>query len=170
MPRQTWKDKRVVTPVVIVASLIAFLVLYIDDWGRDFTTNEAFIDEDASDPGLRAPRLPMTPAQAIELVRRAAGRIRNWEYVGEVGDGDSFKLLFVRTSRLLRFKDDVTIRIESRDGLQVISGESRSRIGFGDLGQNPRTLRRFLAELNDVWEGSEIYERRRAEPAWAPQP
>jgi len=158
----TFRDKRVRTALVVVAGLIVFFLLYIDDWSRDFTTNEAFITEDSADRSLRAPQYTLTTTEMIEAVRSAAGRIRNWEYVGEAGDGESVQLLFLRTSRILRFKDDVIIRIERRGGRSVVTGESRSRIGFGDLGQNPRTLRRFLAELQDVWAGSEPY--RKANP------
>jgi uncharacterized protein (DUF1499 family) len=163
MPKLTWRDKRVRTALIVLAGLLLFLLLYIDDWGRDFTTNEAFITPDSADPELRAPQYPLTTEEMIEAVRSAAGRIRNWEYVGEAGDGESVQLLFVRTSRILRFKDDVIILIKSRGGRSVVTGVSRSRIGFGDLGQNPRTLRRFLAELQDVWEGSEPYQRVRTE-------
>ena len=151
------RDKKVTVPLGIAVALVLFLLFHVDDWSRDFTTNEAFIEEHSADPSLRAVRLPLTAPQAAEAVRRAAGRIRNWEYVGEAADGDAVLLIFVRTSRIWRFKDDVVIRVAHDKGAQLITGESRSRIGIGDLGQNPRTLRRFLAELRDVYEGSNRY-------------
>jgi uncharacterized protein (DUF1499 family) len=151
------KEKKLLVPLCIGAALLVFLLFRVDDWSRDFTTHEAFISEDAEDPTLRAARLPLTTPEAAEAVRRAAGRIRNWEYVGEAADDDALRVIFVRTSRIWRFKDDVVIRIASDGGTRVISGESRSRIGIGDLGRNPRTLRRFLAELRDVYEGSTRY-------------
>ena len=50
----------------------------------------------------------------------------------------------VATTRILRFKDDVTINV-SRDG--QVNVRSRSRIGKGDLGANARRIREFQARL-----------------------
>jgi hypothetical protein len=90
----------------------------------------------------------------VEAVRQAAFRIGNLDYVGEVADGDRVQLVFVRTNRILRLKQDVVIRIRDVNGRRVVTGESRSRLGVGDLGGNPRTLRRILIELKDVLEGA----------------
>lgn len=138
----------------IVVLAATFLFVYVEDWSRDFTTNEAFIAHDSTDPGLRPMLSSRSVAELNEAVRRAASRIRNWEYVGEAADGNTSRVIFVRTSRLWRFKDDVVIRVEDLGDRRVVTGESRSRFGIGDLGQNPRTLRRFLAELRDVLDGA----------------
>ena len=50
----------------------------------------------------------------------------------------------VATTRVFRFKDDVTISI-GRDG--QVNVRSRSRIGKGDLGTNARRIRDFQASL-----------------------
>ena len=78
----------------------------------------------------------------------------NIEIVGEASDGDSTLVMFVRTSRLFRFKDDITMRIEDQGRERVVTGESRSRVGKGDLGQNPRNLRRLMTELRAVLDGA----------------
>ena len=154
MNRDALKRRRLILLATVIVLLAAFLFGYVDDWGRDFTTNEAFIAHDAADPTLRPLESDRSTADLLEGVLRAAGRIRNWEYVGEAGDGNTVRVLFVRTSRIWRFKDDVVIRIEDLGDRRVVTGESRSRLGIGDLGQNPRSLRRFLAELRAVLAGA----------------
>jgi hypothetical protein len=134
----------------IAAIVLAGLWLAIDDPGRDFTSNHAAIEADADDPGLRPRTLPGTTAEAIDVVRQAARRIKNWEYIGTARVGDVSTVVFERTSRVWRLKDDIVIRIEERGGRCRVTGESRSRHRFGDLGQNPRNLRRILAELDRV--------------------
>ena len=51
----------------------------------------------------------------------------------------------VATTRIMRFKDDVTITV-GRDG--TVNVHSRSRIGKGDLGANARRIRDFQARLH----------------------
>jgi uncharacterized protein (DUF1499 family) len=54
----------------------------------------------------------------------------------------------VATTRWLRFKDDVTIRVRRTGGRTVVSVRSRSRIGKLDFGQNARNIREFFEALN----------------------
>jgi uncharacterized protein (DUF1499 family) len=53
----------------------------------------------------------------------------------------------VATTRLLKFKDDVTITVTQENGASVVNVRSKSRIGKGDLGTNARRIRAFQAEL-----------------------
>lgn len=53
----------------------------------------------------------------------------------------------VATTRLFKFKDDVTITITSEGAATVVNVRSKSRIGKGDLGTNARRIRAFQAEL-----------------------
>ena len=137
-------------PLTIVAAVLLYLVVAIDHPLRDFTTNHAEIAEDSTDQRLRPRVYDLTIPEVVEAIEQAALRISNWEYVGDAGVGDVTQILFVRTSRVWRFKDDVTLKLETRDGRTVVTGESRSRVGVGDLGQNPRNLHRILSELDTV--------------------
>jgi hypothetical protein len=148
------KRNRYIVPLAIVAFLVLFLFGYIDDWGRDFTENQAAISEEAEDPGLRPLFDDRSTAEMMEAVKRAGSRIRTWEFIGHAREGDTTLVLFVRTSRIWRFKDDVIILIDDLGDRRRVTGKSASRIGIGDLGQNPRNLRRLLAELRDVLEGA----------------
>lgn len=140
--------------MVLVAGLAIFLALYVDDWGRDFTTTEAVIAAGSADRSLRPLRSERSVRELVLAVRGAARRIRNWEYIGEARDEEAVSVLFERTQRLFRFKDDITIRIVDRGDHRLVTGVSASRWGYGDLGRNPRNLRRLLAELRAVLDGA----------------
>lgn len=134
-----------------IATLVALvLVVAIDDPMRDFTTNHAAIAEDAEDPALRPLVLDRPAAELIDATRRAARRIKSWEYIGTARIDNGSTIVFERTGRVWRLTDDIIIRVEDLGNRSRLTGESRSRIGFGDLGQNPRNLRRILAELTVV--------------------
>ena len=136
------------------AGLVVFLFVYIDDWGRDFRSYEAAIAADAADPMLRPLTTTRSKEEMLEAVRWAARRIRNWEYTGDVESGGSTMLTFVRTNRLLRLKEDIMVRVEDQGERRVVTGASRSRLELGDLGRNPRNLRRLLFELRAVLRGA----------------
>lgn len=55
----------------------------------------------------------------------------------------------IRQSRLFRFKDDVTVSLASQGTGTEARFESASRVGKGDLGQNPRNLRELLKAINE---------------------
>ena len=148
------KRNQLVWGSAALALLVFFSFFYVDDWSRDFTTNYAVISEFSADVGLQPLVSDRTAPELVEALRGAGGRIRNWQYTGETSDGETTLVTFVRTSRLFRFKDDITMRIDDRGRERVVTGESRSRIGKGDLGQNPRNLRRILAELRAVLNGA----------------
>lgn len=150
-----WRQRRrVVIPAVLAAAVVLLVVFSVDDWSRDFTASAASITADASDPTLRSRVYDRSAEELVAAVRQAASRIRSWEYVGDTEDGNTTLILFVRAGRIWRFKDDVVIRVDDLGGQRVLTGESRSRIGVGDLGRNPRNLRRLLAELDDVLAGA----------------
>lgn len=51
------------------------------------------------------------------------------------------------TTRLFKFKDDVTITVTREGNGSVVNVRSKSRIGKGDLGTNARRIRALQAEL-----------------------
>lgn len=85
------------------------------------------------------------PETVLGAARRAVGRLPRWSVVSESGDG----LRAVRKTRLLRFKDDVTIRVEPHEDGARAELTSSSRIGRGDMGQNPRNLGELLRAVED---------------------
>ena len=136
------------------AAVVFLFAMTIDDWGRDFTGTFAEISDDAPQPDLRPFASRRSSAELAEAVRWAARRIRDWEYVGDSTVDETTTLLFVRQGRVLRFKDDIMVRIEDRGAGRVLTATSKARSSWGDLGRNPRNLRRLLIELQDVLDGS----------------
>jgi hypothetical protein len=148
------KRKRWTRGLLAAAAVLILLFVYIEDWSRDFTSAFAEIGENAPQSDLRPVVSERSSEELIEGVRWAAARIRNWEYIGDATEGDTTVMVFVCTNRLLRLKDDITVRIDDRGTERVLTAVSQSRLRVGDLGRNPRNLRRLLTELADVLRGS----------------
>ena len=53
----------------------------------------------------------------------------------------------IATTRLFKFKDDVTVMITPEGDATVVNVRSKSRVGKSDLGTNARRIRAFQAEL-----------------------
>lgn len=136
-----------------VAIVTLYIFSHIDDWGRDLTTN--FAQTDALSPDLRPRELPLPPDRAASLVRRAAETLRGWQATESAPrdlGGGVLEWHFVRTTLLMRYKDDIHARIEpSATGQSVtVHLRSQSRLGKGDLGQNPRNLRELLQAIDTL--------------------
>ncbi len=143
------RRRRWVLPSIVAVGLVG-LGVTIDDWSRDFTTNYAVLTETSADPDLRPVVFERPADEVVGAIQEAADRIKNWEFIGAAQMDNSTMVVFERTSRVWRFKDDIVLRVEDQGDRCRLGGESRSRIGYGDLGQNPRNLRRILAELRIV--------------------
>ena len=94
---------------------------------------------------------PAEFAQAIAAVFSAAlavaGKLE-WNVAAAVESEGRIEA--TATTRLLRFKDDVVIRIRaSRQGSQL-DIRSASRMGSSDLGANAKRIRAFLHEINNT--------------------
>jgi uncharacterized protein (DUF1499 family) len=139
--------------VVLLAVLagvgLLVVALQVDDWGRDLTTNVAETTPDGSEPLLRPLTVSLTADATAELVRAVAAGLPRWRFVSEEVDNGTRRLRFVRTSRLFRFRDDVTVWIDDLGGQRVVRARSASRVGNADLGQNPRNLRALMEALRD---------------------
>lgn len=127
---------------------LVWLFLTIDDWKRDFATNVAQTSEESSAPELRPQRTKLSSAVAADQIAGWAESENRWEFVdSELGSDGLLTLHLVRTTPLMRFKDDIYVRLFADPidpTLTVVSAESRSRVGKGDLGQNPRNLKELM--------------------------
>ena len=93
-----------------------------------------------------APQLHPQPPAAVFKAAHAAAHTMGWAIAAAVeGEG---RIEATATTRLLRFKDDVIIRIRAADLGTRLDIRSTSRIGGGDLGANAKRIRAFLLELN----------------------
>ncbi len=88
--------------------------------------------------------LPLEPQQAFALVERRARAQRGWS-IHRVEAGRL--LTAVAVTPLLRFRDDVTVRVRPQAGGSRVDVRSRSRLGRDDVGANAARIRRFLRDL-----------------------
>lgn len=139
----------------VIALLLAlgllWLIATVEDWSRDLTTNYAATSVSAKNPSLHPITSQRPSSDLADLAATAVKRLPGWELAGREVTADEITLRFVRTTRLLRFKDDITVHIRlASDNQQPaqyeVFAESQSRVGKGDFGQNPRNL----AELMDT--------------------
>ena len=142
-----------VIAVLLILGLV-WLFATVDDWSRDLTTNYAATSATAKNPSIHPIFSPKPPTELAALVTTAAQQLRGWELTGREEAHDVITLRFIRTTRLMRFKDDITVHIcpiksNYNTPHYEISVESQSRVGKGDFGQNPRNL----AELMDTLRG-----------------
>ncbi|MCA9136205.1 MAG: DUF1499 domain-containing protein [Planctomycetales bacterium] len=140
--------------IALAITVLVFvpIALRIDDWGRDWTKNMASLEADAKRDGLRPVELDCDVPEAQSRLRRWVQSQPNWDIVAEDPPGESpLRLKLTRTTRLMRFVDDVEVTIGPRTDAPgvIIYATSKSRIGKGDLGQNPRNL----IELTDGLRG-----------------
>jgi len=146
----------VIVPLVVVA-------LKIDDWGRDLSTNRAATNPDADHPLMRSLAQRFTLEELDAVLAAICQSQPQWSQPATakpLPDDSPFKHLtdiqavrhLVHASKLFRLRDDVWIVVhpagdeEHEEGKLRMHVESRSRVGIGDLGQNPRNLR----ELNEL--------------------
>jgi uncharacterized protein (DUF1499 family) len=130
----------------VLLVLVVFAAVQVEDWRRDLTTNVAATAE-AGDERLRPIEATLPSAELAERALAAVQALKNWRLQSRAEEAGRIELHFVRTTPALRFKDDIRVRIEPHGGGARLTAESRSRIGLGDLGQNPRNLRELLAAV-----------------------
>jgi hypothetical protein len=86
-------------------------------------------------PELEEPVIAVPPDVLYEAVRTAIDSL-GWERDG--GDPSQRRLGAVVTTRLWRFRDDVTVQVHAHGPGSRLSVRSASRVGRGDLGANTR--------------------------------
>ena len=96
---------------------------------------------------LQVQRYPGTEERVTRAARAAVAALPGWELVGSGRGPGGSELQAVARTRVLRFKDDVTVKIRRKEGAFEVSVRSRSRVGKADFGQNARNVRAFQAEM-----------------------
>ena len=136
-------------PIGVVAVAVLSAMFGLDDWRRDLSTNWATTDAEASDESLRPLELSATVEAVVAAVGDWADTQEHWALAEQQSSGDVTELHLVRTTRLMRYRDDVTLRVQRiADGERtLVTAESRSRVGRADFGQNPRNLKEILGAL-----------------------
>jgi len=101
-------------------------------------THVAETTGDSEFPELRLRPYHTPPELLFDIARRAAQNLR-WEITGL--DAEKKEIRAVATTKVWRFKDDVTIQIQpAPQGGGFLYVRSVSRVGKGDLGANTRHI------------------------------
>ena len=89
-----------------------------------------------------------SPDRIYEEARAAVDDLESWTVVSS--ESATFEIEAERTTRVFRFVDDVTIRVEPvTEFVSQVYVRSASRVGRSDLGQNARNIEEFFVELDE---------------------
>ncbi|QEG00969.1 hypothetical protein Mal15_50450 [Stieleria maiorica] len=133
--------------VGITPAIVAAVLLRVDDWSRDWTQNRASLDPAAERPGLRPVELDGTVQEVVDRIRRWTETDSKWAWISETsgeaqGERQQRRIKLTRTTPLMRFVDDIEVELSANPERKsvLVDATSQSRVGKGDLGQNPRNL------------------------------
>ena len=88
------------------------------------------------------------PSVKLFQTALAASKAMGWAIAA--ADESLGRIEATATTRLMRFKDDVVIRIRSNNGGTRMDIRSASRVGSSDFGTNAQRIRIFLDTLNNI--------------------
>lgn len=141
--------RRIIIVLVLAVSAAIMLSIFsrIENWKRDLTTNYAKLDPNSPDPMLRPLTIPSSPDEVADRVEQWVARQPRWSIEAREKTDSAITLHLIHRTTLMRFTDDIHVRLEI-DGKQTrVEAESQSRVGKGDLGQNPRNLKELVSGL-----------------------
>ncbi len=130
---------------LVGALVVAAVVVALATWPL---INDVETGRTPEYPDLRVKEYAASPERVAKAVEAALGKLPRWEIVGSGQGRASHRVEAVHTTRVFRFKDDVSVRIWKEGEKTQVSVRSKSRIGKGDLGQNARNIRELLAALD----------------------
>lgn len=138
---------------LLVLAIVLLIALQVDDWSRDLSTNRAATSSDASDPLLRTLELSASADEIRKAVDQFVERSAAWTASensnAEAGENS---ILLVRKTRWLGFADEAQVFLQPTEAGTQVDIASQSRVGRGDLGQNPRNLRELTQMLHDAFD------------------
>ena len=138
--------KRVLLLAVVAGAVAAFLA-----WPR---LNLVETGRTPEYPDLQ-PREYAASEQAVtEALKAAASRLSRFAFVGAGRGPGGSEVQYVASTPVLRFKDDVNVRIRREGGKTKVTVRSKSRTGKIDFGQNARNVRELLAALDQQMAGA----------------
>lgn len=85
------------------------------------------------------------PIDEVFNAALAVAKATGWQVTRT--DLETGRIDAVATTKLWKFKDDVTVSFGSQGNTVTVNLRSHSRIGKGDLGANARRIRQFQSDL-----------------------
>ena len=116
----------------------------IDNWKRDLTTNHARLTDDAADEQLRPPLVRGIPAEVADRIAAWVELQARWSLVNQKTFDEGLEMNLIRVTPIMRFTDDITVILRNEKEGTRVKATSQSRVGKGDLGQNPRNLKELV--------------------------
>lgn len=133
-------------PLIVIALAVAGAAAYsLVTWPL---INDVETGKTPEYPDLQPRSYPQGEEVVLKAARAVLDRVDGFAFVAAGSGPGGSEIQAVHTTKVFHFKDDVTIRIKRQGGATRVSVRSKSRVGKGDLGQNARTIRQFLAELD----------------------
>lgn len=131
--------KRMIPLIIlgIIGLTMLPVLLSIDDWSRDWTENTAAAEATSS----------LSAKDVAERVQAFAASNSAWSVQSLEQDETSVEINLTRTSPVFRFVDDVDLQVIDTETGSKWNAGSKSRVGKGDLGQNPRNLKELFAAI-----------------------
>lgn len=120
----------------------------IDNWKRDLTTNHARLTDDAADEQLRPPLVRGIPAEVADRIAAWVESQARWSLVNQKTLDEGLEMNLIRVTPIMRFTDDITVILRNEKEGTRVKATSQSRVGKGDLGQNPRNLKELVNFLS----------------------
>ena len=127
---------------LLCAALLGGLLISSLIWPR---INDVKTGETLEYPELQPQHFSVAAYRAFDAAS-ATARELGWEILRE--DRQTGEIDAVETTRILHFKDEITITVNPGVGENCsVYVQSHSRVGKGDFGTNARRIKRFQAEL-----------------------
>lgn len=114
---------------------------------RGLWHHSAQLEDTATNPRMRPLRLALNAEEVADQIVRWTNHRDHWSVECREQTADGIQLHLVRTTRLLKFSDDIHVRIIASATETRVDAESQSRVGKGDLGQNARNLLELVEGL-----------------------
>jgi uncharacterized protein (DUF1499 family) len=125
----------------VIGALIVLRVVAAALWP---TINDVRTGATPEYPDIVAQRFAK-PADQVFAAALATAKEMELEVTGQFPEKGEIQA--VATTKVFRFKDDVTITVSREGNGAVVNMRSHSRVGKGDLGANARRIRDFQARL-----------------------
>jgi uncharacterized protein (DUF1499 family) len=132
--------KRFLLLLVIAGAVAAFLA-----WPR---LNMVETGRTPEYPDLQPREYAAGEQRVTEALKAAAGRLSRFAFVGAGRGPGGSEVHYVASTPVLRFKDDVNVRIRREGAKTKVTVRSKSRMGTMDFGQNARNVRELMAALD----------------------
>ncbi len=107
--------------------------------------NDVQTGETPEYPDIQPQSFDASPDEAFAAIARLAPRQERW-FSLKVDEGER-RLRAVAKTKLVRFRDDVSIWVVAEGAGSTVHMRSKSRLGRGDFGVNAARIRSFQRQL-----------------------